>query len=153
MSLKKRQGLSDQVQRYIELRAGGMDKKPAALAAGYSESYSAAIGRLEKNPSVAAAIDAIRQKGCELAAYTLTKAMEESLQVIEFAKAHKNPMAYFKAVEHRAKLSGLLIEQLHIKQEVIDLRSALQEARTRVINPSLALCQRATVVDPFAEEP
>jgi hypothetical protein len=125
------------MQRYIELRAGGMERKSAALAAGYSESYSAAIGRLEKKPAVAAAIDAIRQKGCEMAAYDLSKAMEESLQVIEFAKAHKNPMAYFKAVEHRAKLSELLIE----------------EARTRVINPPLALSQRATVVDPFAECP
>jgi hypothetical protein len=37
-------------------------------------------------------------------------------------------MAYFKAVEHRAKLSGLLIQQLHIKQEVIDLRGALEKA-------------------------
>jgi phage terminase small subunit len=135
------------MQRYIELRAGGMDKKPAALAAGYSESYSAAIGRLEKNPSVAAAIDAIRQKGCLMAAYDLTKAMQEALDVIQFAKSTKNAMAYMKAVQLRAELSGLLIQQLHIKQEVIDLRGALEQARVRVINSPVAISQ--SIPNPF----
>jgi hypothetical protein len=130
-----------------------MERKSAALAAGYSESYSAAIGRLEKNPAVAAKIDAIRQKGCEIAAYDLTKAMQEAMDVIEFAKGTKNAMAYYKAIEHRARLAGLLVERIHLQAEMVDLRSALQEARTRVINPPLALCQHATVVDPFAECP
>lgn len=52
--------------------------------------------------------------------------------MIDFAKANKNAMAYFKAVEHRAKLSGLLIGRVEVG--TVDLKGAL-EACTRVLNP------------------
>jgi hypothetical protein len=152
VSQKKREPLlSDKLQRFIELRVRGMDKKPAALAAGYSESYSNVAGRLEKNPTVREAIDAIRQKGCEMAAYDLTKAMEEAQEVIEYAKQVKSAMAYVRAVELRARLAGLLIEQIHLKHQEVDLRSALEAARVRMINSPLALTQR--VHNPFDESP
>jgi hypothetical protein len=73
--------------------------------------------------------------------------MQEAQEVIEFAKSTKNAMAYMKAVSLRAELSGLLVQQLHIKQEVIDLRGALEEARVRVINSPLAISQRSS--NPF----
>jgi hypothetical protein len=130
------------------------DSVTAALTAGYGKAYAqAAASCVGKAPSVAKAIENIRQKGREMAAYDLSRAMQEAQEMIDFAKGTKNAMAYYKAVSLRAELSGLLIQQLHIKQEVIDLRSALQEARTRVINPTLALSQRATVVDPFEKAP
>jgi hypothetical protein len=146
--------LTQRQRKYVESVAAGQDSVTAALAAGYGKAYAqAAASRVGKMPSVARAIEDIRQKGREMAAYDLSRAMQEAQEVIEFAKGTRNAMAYYKAVALRAELSGLLIQQLHIKQEVIDLRSALQEARTRVINPPLALCQHPTVVDPFAEEP
>ena len=37
-------------------------------------------------------------------------------------------------VQLLARLSGLLIDQLHVKTEVIDLAGALREAQNRVIN-------------------
>ena len=59
---------------------------------------------MKKKPSVAKAIDTIRAEGRKLAVYDLARAMAEAEEVIIFAKANKNATAYFKAVEHRAKL-------------------------------------------------
>ena len=125
--------LNDRQERFIKACASGANTTQAARAAGYSETYSKAAGqKLAGNPEIKAAIDAIRTEGRQVAAYDLAQAMQESLEVIEFAKANKNAMAYFKAVEHRAKLSGLLIEQIHVKTEIIDIAQALRDARQRV---------------------
>src|SRR5438874_403124 len=103
--------LTERMRRYVQHVASGKDSVIAAKLAGFSDSYAKVAGhRLMNNPIVAKAIESVRTEGRKMAAYDLAKAMAESEQVIEFAKAHKNPMAYFKAVEHRAKLSGLLIE-------------------------------------------
>ena len=91
----------------------------------------AAGQKLANNPEIKAAIERIKAEGRQVAAYDLARAMQESMDVIEFAKANKNAMAYFKAVEHRAKLSGLLVEQIHLKAEVVDIREALEAARAR----------------------
>jgi len=55
-------------------------------------------------------------------------------------------MAYFKAVEHRAKLSGLLVERIHI--EKVDLTEALRQADLRIIDvvkPAIELPQPLVV--------
>lgn len=74
-----------------------------------------------------------------IVAYDLATAMTESLEVIAYAKECKNAMAYFKAVEHRAKLSGLLIDRVQVA--TVDIKAALEEARTRTLEvfPSLRL--------------
>ena len=41
-------------------------------------------------------------------------------------------MAYFKAVQHRADLSGLLLQRVEISS--VDLAGSLQRARARVID-------------------
>ena len=33
-----------------------------------------------------------------------------------------------------AKLSGLLVEQIHLRAEVVDIREALEEAKARTLN-------------------
>ena len=68
-----------------------------------------------------------------MAAYDLTRAMAEAQDVIEFAKLHKHPTAFFFAVRHRAHLSGLLVDEIHLKTENLDLKGALAEARGRVL--------------------
>lgn len=119
--------LNDRQERFIKACASGSNTTKGALAAGYSPTYAKAAGqKLAKNPEIKAAIESIRAEGRQVAAYDLAQAMQESLDVIEFAKANKNAMAYFKAVEHRAKLSGLLIEQIHLKTEIIDIAQALE---------------------------
>ena len=127
-----RKSLNDRQERFIKSCASGANTTQGALAAGYSPTYSKAAGqKLARNPEIRAAIDAIRAEGRQVAAYDLAQAMQESLEVIQFAKGTKNAMAYFKAVEHRAKLSGLLIEQIHLKAEVVDIREALEDAKAR----------------------
>ena len=105
------------------------------------DSYARVIGhRLRKKPVVLEMLKAIQSKGMEIAAYDLAKAMDEAADVIEFAKLHKHPTAYFFAVRHRAHLSGLLVDEIHLKTENLDMRSALSEARTRVIGVISGFC-------------
>jgi Terminase small subunit len=130
--MKDPEHLTDQQHKYVQHLAAGMGSRAAARAAGYSDSYAkVAAHRLQKKPAVAAAIEEIRKKGCEMAAYDLSRAMAEAQEVITFAKQNKNSMAYCKAVELRAKLSGLLIDR--VEAVVVDLRGALEQAKTRVL--------------------
>jgi len=107
--------LTGKQRKYVQHIATGMESRAAARTAGYSESFSrVAAFRFGKKPAVAAAIAAIRAEGMKAAVYDLTRAMEEAAEVIEFAKKNRNAMAYFKAVQHRAALSGLLIDRLEL---------------------------------------
>ncbi|MDH4188262.1 MAG: hypothetical protein OEV08_14825 [Nitrospira sp.] len=131
--MRRPRPLNHRQEKYLEAVAGGAGTIEAAMVAGYTRSYALVAGRrLSKHPLVRAAIDSIKTDGRTVAAYTLAVAMEEAQRVIEFAKQHKNPMAYFKAVELRARLSGLLIERVHV--EKVDLSAALAEARARVLD-------------------
>jgi hypothetical protein len=122
--------LTDKQRLYVENVARGLDSRAAARAAGYSESFSrVAVHRLGKNPAVAAAIEAIRAEGRKMAVYDLAAAMREADEVCAFAKLHKNAMAYMKATELRAKLSGLLIDRVEIA--AVDLTGALARAEAR----------------------
>lgn len=117
--MKDPERLTDRQERYTQHLAAGMDSQAAAKKAGYSDSFAKVAGfRMKHKPSVAKAIDAIRDEGRKLAVYDLAKAMEESLGVIEFAKLHKHPTAYFFAVRHRAHLSGLLIDKIQLETTV-----------------------------------
>jgi hypothetical protein len=69
-------------------------------------------------------------QGCterKLAVYDLAKAMQEAAEVIEFAKQHKPPTAYFFPVRHRAHLSGLLVDKIQL-EATVDLSGALARA-------------------------
>jgi hypothetical protein len=125
--------LTDKQRRYMERLASGMPSRAAAKAAGYSDSYARVVmHRLGKNPAVAKAIEAIRAEGMKMAVYDLATAMREAEAVCAFAKKHKNAMAYCKATELRAKLSGLLIDRVEVV--AVDLRGALEAAERRVLD-------------------
>ena len=123
--------LTDKQERYAEHLARGMESRAAAKAAGYSDSYArVAATRMKKYPAVARAVEVIRAEGRTLAAYDLVAAMAQAQEGIDLARVHKNPMAFIKGCELRAKLSGLLIDKVEVV--TVDLKGALVEARSRV---------------------
>jgi phage terminase small subunit len=125
--------LTKKQQQYVQHLASGMESRQAARLAGYSESFSrVAAHRLKGKPEVMKAIEHIQTEGMKLAIYDLATAMREAQEVIDFAKKHKNSMAYFKAVQHRADLSGLLIDRVEIA--TVDLTGALAKAEARVVH-------------------
>jgi hypothetical protein len=89
-------------------------------------------GLLGSTPAVAKAIEQIRIKGREMAAYGLLEAMAEAECVAAFAREHKNPMALVKATELRARLSGLLIDRLEVIE--VDLWASLAAGEQRVLS-------------------
>jgi phage terminase small subunit len=104
--------LTDKQRHFVENISCGMPSRAAALAAGYSASFSKVAGhRFRRRPAVVAAVEAIREQGRTLAAYDLAAAMREANDAATFARANKNSMALVKAVELRARLSGLLIDR------------------------------------------
>ena len=75
--------------------------------------------------------------------YDLEAAVAETDHAIAFAYSKGNPMSVAKLLEHKAKLHGLLVDRLWVREEKIDLRNALDQARVRVINSPLAISQSA----------
>ena len=133
--MKDSEHLTDKQERYAQYLAAGMESQAAAKKAGYSNSFArVAAFRMKHKPSVARAIESIQAEGRKMAVYDLAKAMQEAVDVIEFAKLHKHPTAYFFAVRHRAHLSGLLVDKIQL-ETVVDLKGALIEARTRTFGP------------------
>jgi len=126
--------LTNKQRLYVENISRGLSSREAALAAGYSPSFSCvAAHRLGKKSEVSKAIESIQAEGRKVAVYDLATAMKEAEDVCAFAKLHKNAMAYCKGTELRAKLSGLLIERVEIA--TVDLTAALERAERRVSNP------------------
>src|ERR1041384_2721084 len=128
--------LTTKQRQYAEHISRGMLSREAALAAGYSPSFSrVAAHRLGKKSEVSKAIESIQAEGRKVAVYDLATAMKEAEDVCAFAKLQKNAMAYCKGTELRAKLSGLLIDRVEIA--TVDLTSALAKAEARVASPPL----------------
>ncbi len=133
------------VANYI--RQGSVPK--AALEAGYSESKSVLhnLRRLLEDPRVAPLLVAAKQKvlvdeATNEAKFTYEMAMAEAEEAMRFAKEMENAGAFVKAVEHRAKLSGLLVDKIDLSQNVNfriviggidDQPKLVQEATHRVI--------------------
>lgn len=119
--------------RFLDEYAKCRNGKEAAISVGYSDSSAPQMAkRTLKNPKAQEYLSSLQSESRAIAAYDLSVAMQESLDVIAHAKLTNNSMAYFKAVEHRAKLSGLLIERIHI--EKVDLSEALRQANLRIID-------------------
>ncbi len=124
---------------YALLLAQGVPSAEAARRSGFSPSYAKKLKRHTKDDrSMQAAFAQAEAIVKEVAQYDVTAAFAEIAEFIEFAKARKNPMAVFKAVELKARLAGLLIERREIV--TVDITGALEDARRRVGPlPTLAL--------------
>lgn len=104
--------------KFIEFYLSGMTGAAACRKAGYAPKNAAKAARvlLNDSPLVMKAIKAARDKSATKATYNYDSAMKEADECISFAKITRNANAMVKAVEHKAKLSGLLIEKHEIKQ-------------------------------------
>ena len=114
--------------KFAEILASGVTHGDARKQAGIS---SGAAHRALQNAAVQQYLSVIRSESRAIAAYDLATAMQEALDVIAFAKKHENAMAYCKAVELRAKLSGLLIDRVEVFS--MDLKGAIEKAEHRVL--------------------
>ena len=126
--------LTERQRAYVHHVASGMASRQAALAAAYSESFSrVAAHRLGKKPAVLQAIEAAQAMLREKTLFTQEKAVEEIDALIKGALGSKNPnhMAAAKLLELKCKIHGLVREKIEV--EHVDMRAALDEARTRVV--------------------
>jgi phage terminase small subunit len=88
----------------------------AAIAIGFPESRAKQKGHELKNaPYVKEKIDQNRKEIAAKGIYNLEMAMKEADDAIQFAIETGNANAYVKAIEHKSKLNGLLIERQEIR--------------------------------------
>ena len=130
--MKDTDHLPDRWRRIIQRVARGEDWVPAARAEGCAASYARVIHtRMMKHPAAVRELDAIRADARREAVYGVVEAMAQAQKGIDLAERHKNPMAFIKGCELRAKLSGLLIDRVEVV--TVDLKGALEAAKTRVL--------------------
>ena len=126
--------ISEIERRFLDHLTTGLRPSAAAVKAGYSPSFAEkAESRILNRPLVRAEWQKIQTVARERSGYTLEAAMAEAADAAEFAKTHKNPMAYVKAVDLRARISGLMVERIE-QVPPINLRQALEDAKARVLN-------------------
>jgi hypothetical protein len=87
---------------------------------------------MKKNPAAVKYLEEIQAQGRTIAAYDVAAAMAQAQRGIDLAERHKNPMAFIKGCELRAKLSGLLVDRVEIS--TMDLVGSIEQARHRVLN-------------------
>lgn len=126
----KRNQVSAQQMEYAEYRAQGMSKREAAEKAGYKT--TAGAYKADRNPIVLKYLSDAKRSAAMVSGYVVAIAMDEAKEGMIFAKETNNANAYCKAVELRAKLSGLLIDRVEVF--TADLKGALLEASKRIIN-------------------
>jgi len=113
----------------------GKSAAESARQAGYGSAYSkkAATTLLTQKP-VAALIEQGQAELREVCMYDAQSLVEECDALILFGREKGNPMSCVKALELKAKALGLLIEKIQVT-DVIDISSALLEAKQRVYGP------------------
>lgn len=124
-------------QQFADLLASGLSLTEASKQSGYKSKTSA--WEASKNPHVQQYLATVQSQIRATIGHTVQMAMQEAAEVIAFAKEHDNPMAFCKAVELRAKLSGLLIDRVEVFS--MDLKGALDQAKQRVVNITPVLPQ------------
>ena len=106
--------LSAPQRLFIEeyLRTGNLSR--SAKAAGYSGNTTALskVGKkLLENPKIMLEIERHQRTAANRAAYGLKEAMDEAESLKQLAIEHKQMGAAIRAIEHKAKLNGLLVEK------------------------------------------
>lgn len=124
--------LTSKQQRYVDGISAGLTPAKAAKAAGTS------AAAMKRNPIVGAELALISERARDRAVYTTERAMSECLEAMRYAKECENPGAFVRAIELRARLSGLLIDRVEVVH--IDIAAAIDRARVRVveIRPAIA---------------
>ena len=131
----QRKQISPQQMRYAEYRGQGLTQGEAALKAGYKS--KAGSYKADRNPQVIKYLSEIQRNAAVRTGYVVASAMDEAKDAMTFAYKTENASAYVKAVELRAKLSGLLIERVEVF--TADLKGALAQAQSRIINVTASI--------------
>lgn len=129
--------------------AGGQAQTAVAKSLNYADSTATSIGRVLKEPAVAALIESVQTELREKAMYNLQDAVDECDSIIAFAREQRNAMAMSKTLELKTKLLGYHRERIELVND-INIRTAMDDARarvaTRIVNPP-------TLAAPIAEQP
>lgn len=137
------------VSAYIE---NGGNATAAAAKAGFSPSSTNRAGyRLLKNPKVAAAIAADREKLRQASGWNAERFIQKAEEAAQFAKDKNNSMAFVKAVELIGKATGLLRETLQLDAGP-NLMEAIAAAKARtfpahVVDADYSLISAAPTLD------
>lgn len=117
-------------QMFADAIATGMNYNAAAKQAGYKSTASA--HEAKQHPLVREYLSSIQSRAAALVGHTVVEAMLEAKDGMDFAKETENATAFVKAVELRAKLSGLLIDRVEVF--TADLKGAIEMAQARVVD-------------------
>lgn len=109
--------LSPKQAEFLKHLLAGRNARQAAILSGFSENNAGkTAARLKKHPLVIEALEKHRGTLEAEGKYSYEAAMKEASECYEFAKQTMNANAMVRAAEHRAKLSGLLVERHHVQQ-------------------------------------
>jgi hypothetical protein len=126
-----------------------MNQGEAARKAGFSNKTS--TYKIDSNPTVRAYLLSIQKNAISRTGYTVAAAMDEAGQDHEFAIKTGNANAAVNATTLRCKLSGHLRDTIEVVS--VDLRGALELARTRVIQVNPAYKQLMEASEQASENP
>lgn len=130
--------LTARQRRFVAEYQTGVDGTEAAKRAGYSPKSAryTAYHLLNENAAVMAEIKKVQEALAKAAEYNGEKCMAELNEAIAFAIEAKQPNAYVKAIETKARLAGLLRDKLEVTVEQRpDVSGALAAARARALQP------------------
>lgn len=129
--------LSPRQQRFIAGLQSGLDGTTAAKDAGYSPRWAAQRAHhLINDPGpVRDALERVRNELAQTTQYNGERAMAEAEKAMAFAERTDNANAMVRAIELRARISGVLRDKIDITVEMPDINQALTEAKARVLRP------------------
>jgi len=105
----------------------------AAIAAGYSpRTARVQVYDLLRNPKVRSELDRIRDQVTRETVYDVAVSFNEAGEALEIARQAEDPHGMMKAIEHRAKLHGLLVDRSRVETISVDLTAALRDAKARL---------------------
>lgn len=132
-----RRQLTTKQRAFIAAYQTGISATQAVIQAGYSAHSARHIAHqlTNDNKLVRAELDKVADKLAEATDYNGQRCMAELDKAIAFAIETKQPNAYVKAIELRARLAGLLRDKLDVTIERADMAEALAAARARVVRP------------------
>lgn len=138
--------LTPKQRAFIAAYQTGISATQAVIQAGYSKHSARHIAHtlMHDNKLVRAELDKVSNALAEAAEYNGERCMAELDKAIAFAVETKQPNAYVKAIELRARLAGLLRDKLDVTIERVEIGDALAAARARALRP---MCDPADSID------
>lgn len=106
-------------EKFAQELAKGQSATEAYVAAGYTESRSAA-SRLSTNVNVVARVAELQDRGAKRAEVTIASLIQEAAEIQEAAKEDKQYSAATAALTAKAKLAGLWVDKAENTNRNVD---------------------------------